>query len=54
MSATPCPRAGGDLARETRMQVADQTVYHDAAHASYTMLSVLPFDGGIGKVKSTT
>ncbi len=36
---------GGDLARETRMQVADQTVYHDATRASYVSLFVLPATG---------
>ena len=35
------PNTGGDLARETRMQAADQTVYHDATRLSYLSLSVL-------------
>jgi hypothetical protein len=33
---------GGDLARETGMQVADQMVYHEGPHASYVSFSVLP------------
>jgi len=36
------PNTGGDPARETRIQPADQAVYHDAERASYLSLSVLP------------
>jgi putative CocE/NonD family hydrolase len=35
------PNTGGDLARETKMQVADQTVYHAARYPSSLSLLVL-------------
>jgi putative CocE/NonD family hydrolase len=33
---------GGDLARETKMQVAEQAIYHDSSRASYLSVSVVP------------
>jgi len=36
------PNTGGDIATETRSQVARQTIYHDEVHPSHIILPVLP------------
>jgi putative CocE/NonD family hydrolase len=40
----PNSNTGGDEAHVTRTVVADQQVYHDAAHASYVVLPVISSD----------
>ncbi len=36
------PNTGGSIAGETKLRVATQTIYHDAAHPSHLLLSVVP------------
>jgi putative CocE/NonD family hydrolase len=36
------PNTGGSIAGETKLRVGTQTIYHDAAHPSHLLLSVVP------------
>jgi putative CocE/NonD family hydrolase len=36
------PNTGEKLGRTTRMQIAEQTIYHDGAHPSHVILPVIP------------
>ena len=36
------PNTGGSIAGETKLRVATQTIYHDAAHPSHLLLPVVP------------
>ena len=36
------PNTGGDIATETKSQIANQTIYHDEKHPSQIILSVVP------------
>jgi putative CocE/NonD family hydrolase len=39
------PNTGGNIADETRLTKARQTVYHDRAHPSYVVLMIMPSKG---------
>ncbi len=38
----PNPNTGGDPATETRWEIAQQTIYHDAQHPSHVVLPIIP------------
>jgi len=40
------PNTGTGIATETRLQTADQTVFHSASHPSHLILPVIPQDSG--------
>lgn len=46
------PNTSGDIATETRSQIANQTIYHDEKHPSHIILSVVPSVDKVAATKS--